>query len=97
MPQSLDASGVAMLHTDAASLEKPLAHRPAFSELLTGGFLRQIAVIYGEPTVYEVRLPIQRDGSPFGEIRIGHFDGLPQERVAAHAQPRPDLLGHCRA
>ena len=44
---------------------------PSFQGLISGGFLRQIAVIYGEPTVYEVRLPIQRDGAPFGEIRIG--------------------------
>ncbi len=28
-------------------------------------------MIYGPPTVYEVQLPIQRDGAPFGEIRVG--------------------------
>ena len=60
-----------MLHSDSGALDKPLPARPDFRGLIRGGFLRQIAVVYGEPTVFEVRLPIQRDGAPFGEIRIG--------------------------
>jgi len=67
----VDSAGGAMLHSDPASVGKPLAKRPEFRRLIRGGFLRQIAVIYGQPTVYEVRLPIQRDRAPFGEIRIG--------------------------
>ncbi len=67
----VDSSGRAMLHSDAATLGKPLPVRADFQGLIHGGFLRQIAVVYGQPTVYEVRLPIQRDGAPFGEIRIG--------------------------
>src|ERR1035437_2490509 len=67
----VDSSGRAMLHSDAATLAKTLPARANFQGLIRGGFLRQIAVIYGQPTVYEVRLPIQRDGTPFGEIRIG--------------------------
>ena len=67
----VDSAGRAMLHSDPASLDKALPARSDFRSLIRGGFLRQIAVIYGEPTVYEVRLPIQRDGAPFGEIRIG--------------------------
>jgi len=66
-----DNAGDAMLHTDAAAWDKPLPRRPDFNELLHGGFLRQIAVVYGGATVYEVRLPIQRDREPFGQIRIG--------------------------
>jgi len=67
----VDSGGQAMLHSDAAALGKTLPARAEFQGLISGGFLRQIAVIYGEPTVYEVRLPVQRDGTPFGEIRIG--------------------------
>ena len=67
----VDSAGLAMFHTDAATQGKPLPTRPDFQGLIHGGFLRQIAVVYGQPTVYEVRLPIQRDGAPFGEIRIG--------------------------
>ncbi|MGA2990173.1 MAG: ATP-binding protein [Candidatus Korobacteraceae bacterium] len=66
-----DDTSRAMLHTDAVALGKLLPARPEFNQLLHGGFLRQIAVVYGGPTVYEVRLPIQRDSLPFGQIRIG--------------------------
>jgi PAS domain S-box-containing protein len=67
----VDSAGRAMLHTDAAMLGKPLPTRADFQGLIQGGLLRQIAVIYGQPAWYEVRLPIQREGAPFGEIRIG--------------------------
>jgi PAS domain S-box-containing protein len=67
----VDSAGRAMLHTDAAMLGKPLPARADFQGLIQGGLLRQIAVIYGQPAWYEVRLPIQHDGAPFGEIRIG--------------------------
>ncbi len=66
-----DNAGRAMLHTDAAAQDKLLPWRPEFNQLLHGGFVRQISVVYGGPTVYEVRLPIQRGQLPFGQIRIG--------------------------
>ena len=28
-------------------------------------------MVYGKPKVYDVKLPIQREGQPFGEIRVG--------------------------
>jgi len=67
----VDRDSRAVLHSDAASLDRALPKRPDFRGLIRAGFLRQAVVIYGQPTVYEVRLPIQRDGAPFGEIRIG--------------------------
>jgi signal transduction histidine kinase/HAMP domain-containing protein len=67
----VDRDSRAVLHSDAAWLDRALPKRPDFRGLIRAGFLRQVAVIYGQPTVDEVRLPIQRDGAPFGEIRIG--------------------------
>ena len=66
-----DTSGVAMLHTDATSLDKPLARREDLARLRDGGILNQLSVVYGQPRVYEVRIPIQRGNEPFGEIRVG--------------------------
>ncbi len=34
-------------------------------------FLDQIRAVYGPARVYEVTLPVQRQGAPFGEIRVG--------------------------
>ncbi len=43
----------------------------ALSALRDGGFLEQIRAVYGPARVYEVTLPVQRQGAPFGEIRVG--------------------------
>lgn len=66
-----DAKSIALLHSDAALLEKTVPQRPALEQLRDGKFIHQLKVVYGPPTVYDVRLPIQRDGVPFGEIRVG--------------------------
>jgi PAS domain S-box-containing protein len=67
----IDLKGNALLHTDASALDKPVPNRPSLDELRNGGFLDQVKTVYGEQAVYDVRLPIQREGTPFGEIRVG--------------------------
>ena len=67
----IDLKGNALLHTDASALDKPVPNRPSLDDLKAGGFIEQIKSVYGEPAVYDVRLPIQREGTPFGEIRVG--------------------------
>jgi signal transduction histidine kinase len=68
----VDEQGRAMLHTDASLLDKEMPKRHDLSELRDGRFMEQIDAVYGNPRVYEVRLPIQlRSGAPFGEIRVG--------------------------
>ena len=48
-----------------------MPRRRALSGLRDGGFLDQIRAVYGPARVYEVTLPVQRQGAPFGEIRVG--------------------------
>ncbi len=64
-------SGIALVHTDASAVDKFMPRRPALSALRDGGFLAQIRAVYGPARVYEVTLPVQRQGEPFGEIRVG--------------------------
>jgi PAS domain S-box-containing protein len=66
-----DRSGVALLDTDVSSIDKVVPRRPALSTLRDGGFANQIRAVYGPARVYEVALPVQRQGVPFGEIRVG--------------------------
>lgn len=66
-----DQNGVALVDTDATTVDKPLPHRRPLSALRDGGFLDQIRAVYGPARVYEVTLPVQRQGAPFGEIRVG--------------------------
>jgi PAS domain S-box-containing protein len=66
-----DRSGVALLDTDVSSIDKVVPRRPALFTLRDGGFANQIRAVYGPARVYEVALPVQRQGVPFGEIRVG--------------------------
>jgi PAS domain S-box-containing protein len=66
-----DRNGVALVHTDAGAVDRPMPHRPALAELRDGGFLAQLRAVYGPARVYQVTLPVQRQGAPFGEIRVG--------------------------
>lgn len=63
--------GRALVHTDATLLDKQMPARPNLARLRDGRFLDQVDAIYGPPRVYEVRLPIQQNGMPFGVIRVG--------------------------
>lgn len=60
-----------LVHTDGSLLDKTVHPREDFAHVSDGNFLRQIEVVYGKPEVYDVHLPVQREGKPFGDIRIG--------------------------
>lgn len=63
--------GRALVHTDATLIDKPMPVRPDLAQLRDGHFLDQVDAVYGTPRVYEVRLPVQQNGMPFGVIRVG--------------------------
>ena len=66
-----DRNGVLIVDTGASALEGPTPRRPPLARLRDGGFLAQLRAVYGPARVYEVTLPVQRQGAPFGEIRVG--------------------------
>ena len=63
--------GRALVHTDAALIDKQMPPRLNLAQLRDAKFLDQVDAIYGPPRVYEVRLPVQQNGTPFGMIRVG--------------------------
>jgi signal transduction histidine kinase len=67
-----DMSGRAIVHTDPAVVGTQLERRENYDNLVSASFLRQLEIIYGEPRVYDLYLPIQRgEGQRFGNIRVG--------------------------
>ena len=66
-----DVNGRAIVHTDPVPSALNWRTRPDFARVRNGNFLEQLKVVYGTPKVYDVHLPIQREGQPFGDIRIG--------------------------
>ncbi len=66
-----DVNGRAIVHTDPSAIGTQLESREDFEDVRNGSFRRQLDVVYGAPKVYDVYLPIQREGQPFGDIRVG--------------------------
>lgn len=66
-----DAGGRAILHSDPSQVGKIVPARPDFSLIKTGGFLRQLRMVYGPPEVYNVTIPLERNEGPFVFIRVG--------------------------
>lgn len=66
-----DNNGRALLHSDSQAIGQTLATREDFIKIRDGGFRRQLQVIYGAPKVYEVQIALERNGKPFGSIRVG--------------------------
>jgi signal transduction histidine kinase len=70
------ATGQALLHTNPALVGQPVEQRDDWSSVVNGGIKQQLRVVYGPPALYDVRVPLVRDGRAFGEIRVGvstHF------------------------
>jgi PAS domain S-box-containing protein len=67
----VDASGVAILDTNPTLNGKPVPQRPALYALRDAGFRRQLRMLYGPSTVYEVSIPLELDGIPFGNVQVG--------------------------
>src|SRR5437016_1303516 len=67
----VDGDGKAILHTNPDLVGKQVPNRPDFQMVQNAGFRRQFRMVYNPPTVYDVRIPLQLDGSHFGSIRVG--------------------------
>jgi signal transduction histidine kinase len=66
-----DVNGRAIVHTDPLAIGKDVPEREDFEKLRGGSFRQQLKVVFGAPRVYDVYLPLQREGQPFGDIRVG--------------------------
>jgi PAS domain S-box-containing protein len=67
----VDVNGHVILHSNPDMVGQQVPARPDFELLLKARFRRQLSMVYNPPTVYEVRMPMQLDGSPFGTVRLG--------------------------
>ena len=89
-----DASGVALVSSDASLRDQPVPKRPPVSSLVRGGFFRQIGDLYGPPKLSS--FPFR---SKWGHSRLAtfvsafHLHSHPGTGFAGTAFGR--LLGSC--
>lgn len=67
----VDVNGRVLLHSNPELHGQAVPERPLFGEVSKGGLWQQLGIVYGVPKVYEVRMPLERGGAPFGTIRVG--------------------------
>jgi PAS domain S-box-containing protein len=67
----IDPNGVAILDTNPALNGKPVPERPSLAVLRDAGFRRQLHLLYGPGTVYDVSIGLELDGQAFGGVRVG--------------------------
>lgn len=67
----VDAKGKAILHTSPDLVGKEVPPRADFTVVQTAKFRNQLRMVYSPATVYDVQMPLQLNGAPFGSIRVG--------------------------
>ena len=67
----VDPFGIAILDTNPALNGKPIPPRRDLIVLRDAGFRRQLRMLYNPGTVYDVSIPLQLSGQPFGSVRVG--------------------------
>ena len=67
----VDPFGTAILDTNPALNGKPIPPRRDLIVLRDAGFRRQLRMLYNPGTVYDVSIPLQLSGQPFGSVRVG--------------------------
>src|ERR1700675_3141288 len=67
----VDPTGIAILDTNPVLNGKPIPPRSDLTVLRDAGFRRQLRMLYNPGTVYDVSIPLQLGGQPFGSIHVG--------------------------
>lgn len=67
----VDSDGKVILHTNVEKVGKQISDRPDFQQIQNAGFRKKLRLIYNPPDIYDVRLPMQINGEPFGSVRVG--------------------------
>jgi signal transduction histidine kinase len=67
----VDTNGKAILHTTPDLIGEEVPQRSDFNVVQTAKFRSQLRMVYSPATVYDVQMPLQLNGAPFGSIRVG--------------------------
>ena len=66
-----DGQGGTLLSSDPENQDQQLPTRPNYNELLNDGTLQLMREVFGTPRVFEIVIPLNRNGKPFASVRVG--------------------------
>jgi signal transduction histidine kinase len=66
-----DQNGLTLLSTNPTTQDKPIPVRPDYTQLLSANSFQLMREVFGEPRVYDVVVPLERNGQPFITVHVG--------------------------
>jgi signal transduction histidine kinase len=66
-----DSQSITLLSTNPENEEKPLPVRPDYKQLLDANPVEVMRQVFGPPRVFEVVVPLERNGEPFVTVHVG--------------------------
>jgi len=66
-----DSQSRTLLSTNPGNEDKPLPVRPNYNQLLNANPFRLMAEVFGPPQVFDVVVPLDRNGAPFLSVHVG--------------------------
>ena len=66
-----DSQSNTLLSTNPEIEDKPLPSRSNYNELLNAKAFRLMATVFGPPRVFDVVVPVERNGQPFVTVNVG--------------------------
>ncbi len=82
-----------LLSTNPNIVGKPLPLRPSYDQLLDAGRLDQMAVIFGQPKVFDIVVPLDRNGQRFLTVNVGVHTSLVRAFYAPWIEKALTLMG----
>jgi signal transduction histidine kinase len=67
----VDAAGRAILHTRSDMVDQIVPGRPDFQSVQDAKFRQQLRLVYHEPILYDMSVPLRLNGVLFGSIKLG--------------------------
>jgi signal transduction histidine kinase len=66
-----DSQSLTLVSTNPLNEDKPLPVRPDYSQLLTANPVELMREVFGPPRVFDVVVPLDRNGEPFVTVHVG--------------------------
>jgi signal transduction histidine kinase len=66
-----DKQSATLLSTNPENEDKPLPIRPNYEELLHANPIQFMKQVFGPPRVFDVVVPLERNGEPFATVHVG--------------------------
>ncbi len=88
-----DSQSLTLVSTNPNNQDKPLPIRPDYGQFLKANPLRLMREVFGPPRVYDIALPIERNGELFASVHVGTRTTLLQAFYAPWLAEAITLMG----